>query len=107
MKRLWIADDIHRRLLELQHGDESTSDTLRRVLEITKRKYTRSGKKSEAVRKGIAKAKRCGKIVGRPRYPEYARNNMRKLKQAGWSLAQIGLFWGASRSTVKRILRER
>ncbi len=107
MKRLWIPDDIYNQLKRFRQGDEPLVAVLRRELGLTKRKYTASGKKSEAVRKGIERARRRGTLVGRPRYPEYVRKDVRQLKRYGHSIGYICGFWAMSRSTVRRILKER
>ncbi len=109
MKRLWIANDIYNALKEEKDsGGLPINTLLRELLGLPHTKYNSCPKtKSEGVRKGIEKAKRRGVIVGRPRYPEYVREQARKMAKSGWSLAVIGVACGMSRATVKRVLRER
>ncbi len=109
MRRLWVANDVYDALTkEMAQRELSAVGVLRELLGLPHPNYTSCPKtKSEGVRKGIEKAKRRGVIIGRPRYPEYVREQARRMAKSGWSLAAIGAIWGMSRSTVRRVLRER
>jgi len=111
MKRLWVAEDIYAALKDEQcrRGGLTISRQLRKFLRLPHKTYSgRPRVKSKAVKEGIAKAKQHGMIVGRPKFPEYARERVRELrKKSKWSIWKIMLASGMSRSTVKRVLRER
>jgi DNA-directed RNA polymerase specialized sigma24 family protein len=107
MKRVWLADDVYENLQALS-ASRRINAVLREILGLSVRKYhSRPRVKSEAVRRGIAKAKRKGKVMGRPRVPEYVREQIRSAKKDGYKIYDIGAYFSVSMSTVKRILRER
>jgi len=108
MRRLWIANDIYAELSsEKKHGI-SISMLLRELLGLPHKKYNSCPKtKSEAVCKGIAKAKRKGVHVGRPRFPAHVRAEAQIMSHHGKTLGEIAVWTGMSRSTVKRVLGEK
>jgi DNA invertase Pin-like site-specific DNA recombinase len=82
----------------------NTDDGAAAILSLTT--AFRAAKRSEAIRRGIAKARKAGKAIGRPRISNHVRNQVRIALQNGAGIRRTARRFKVSAGSILNIARE-